>query len=340
MPSRIKKSAINSVVKKVLAERQRTQITKIVKRVLNEQEEAKAAGGSWPADPPKNLPVTEGGGPKPAEVVAVFKKMAAMGPPKDGAEQLAQIGGEKALAKNYLALQAQFKGSSKNPARIKMPVVDPDKDLDDLNNRLKKGALDLKPPYADIDLGGHKAKEAGAANRKDQIKITRSEALVRKIAKIVVERMNNLKEQDLDDVHPQGLNKMPKQVRADYLTKGLKDGETADDSAVTMTPAVITVGEALPTQSQVYIDKSLWNVMNFGGTAPGQKAFAKKNDIIAIESGGKAYILDGHHRWSSAFLSGGPSAKLDVNLIKGLDIAPAIAALRSYGNARGNKQKG
>ena len=107
-----------------------------------------------------------------------------------------------------------------------------------------------------------------------------------------------------------------------------------------MKPAVITVGQALPTQSQVYVDKSLWNVLNFGGTAPGQKAFAKKNDIIAIESGGKAYILDGHHRWSSAFLSGGPSAKLDVNLIKGLDIAPAIAAMRAYGNARGNKQKG
>ena len=107
-----------------------------------------------------------------------------------------------------------------------------------------------------------------------------------------------------------------------------------------MSPDVITVGEALPTQSQVYVDKSLWNVLNFGGTPPGEKAFAKKNDIIAIESGGKAYILDGHHRWSSAFLSGGPNAQLDVNLIRGLDIAPAIAALRSYGNARGNKQKG
>ena len=133
---------------------------------------------------------------------------------------------------------------------------------------------------------------------------------------------------------------MPTQVRAAYLTKGLKDGDKADDSAVTMKPAVITVGEALPTQSQVYIDKSLWNVLNYSGTAPGEKAFAKKNDIIAIESEGKAYILDGHHRWSAAMLSGGPTATLDVNLIRGLEISPAIAALRSYGNARGNKQKG
>ena len=314
-------------------------IIETVRQIL-EAEESESKGGSFPADPPKTMPVTESDGPSPEDVVAIFKKMSAMNPPKDGAEELAQIGGEKALAKNYLALKGQFKGSSKNPARIKMPVVDPKKDLDDLENRLKKGALDLKPPYADLDMQGYSKEKDAPANRKDKARRLRNEALIKKVAQLVIERMSNLQEKDIEDVHPQGLNKMPKQVRADYLTKGLKDGDKTDDSSVTMTPAVITVGEALPTQSQVYVDKSLWNVLNFGGTAPGAKAFAKKNDIIAIESGGKAYILDGHHRWSSAFLSGGPSAKLDVNLIKGLDIAPAIAALRSYGNARGNKQKG
>lgn len=314
-------------------------LVETIKRLLEQEEEQAASGGGFPPDAPKTMPVTETSGPTAEEVVAKFKELS-VGAPNDGAKELAQIGGEKVLAKNYELLQKQFAGSGNNPARIKMPVVDPNKDLEDLENRIKKGALDLKPPYAKLDTQGHKAKEAGAANRKDETRRLRNEALVQKITKLVVERVKNLREQDLDDVHPQGLNKMPKQVRADYLTKGLKDGDKTDDSAVTMSPEVITVGEALPTQSQVYVDKSLWNVLNFGGTAPGQKAFAKKNDIIAIESGGKAYILDGHHRWSSAFLSGGPSAKLDVNLIRGLEIAPAIAALRSYGNARGNKQKG
>ena len=323
----------------------RKRLEEVVRRIIEASDGAGNVSGGWPAKPPKNLPVTETSGPTPEQVVQTFKKMAAAGSPKDGTEQLTQIGGEEALAKNYLGLKAQFKGSSKNPARIKMPVVDPDKDLEDLDARLEKGALDLKPPYADkkhMDLGGHKSKEAGAANRKDGDRKARNEALIRKVAQLVIEKMNKLQEQEasLDQIHPQGLNKMPKQVRADYLTKGLKDGDDSDDSAVTMAPAVITVGEALPTQSQVYVDKSLWNVLNFGGTPPGEEAFAKKNDIIAIESKGKAYILDGHHRWSSAFLSGGPTAKLKVNLIKGLDIAPAIAALRAYGNARGNKQKG
>ena len=295
----------------------------------------------WPPDPPKGVPVTQGSGPTPEQVVQIFKKLASMNPPQDAEKELAQMGGPEALAKNYELLRGQFANSSKNPDRIKMPVVDPVKDLKDLENRIAKGALDLKPPYADLDLDGHKSKESGAANRKDKVTLRKNEALIKKIAQLIIERKQSIREQgEIDQVHPQGLNKMPKQVRAAYLTKGLKDGDKADDSAVTMKPAVITVGEALPTQSQVYIDKSLWNVLNYSGTAPGEKAFAKKNDIIAIESEGKAYILDGHHRWSAAMLSGGPTATLDVNLIRGLEISPAIAALRSYGNARGNKQKG
>jgi hypothetical protein len=318
-------------------------LVETIKRLL-EQEEQPASGG-FPGKAPKEMPLSDGAGPKPDEVVA---KLAAMadGAPNDAKKELEKIGGAEVLKKNYLLLAKQFKGAANNPDRIKMPVVDPDKsdpdiadDGGDLGKRLKKGALDLKPPYADIDLGGHKAKEAGAANRKDQIKITRSEALVRKIAKIVVERMNNLQEQDLDDVHPQGLNKMPKQVRADYLTKGLKDGDNADDSAVTLTKAEIPVGKARPSQKQVYIDKSLWNILKFTGTDPGGTAHGDAN-MIAIDVGGEYVILDGHHRWSSAFLSGGPSAKVRVQVLKGLNTAESIAALRAYGNARGNKQKG
>ena len=61
--------------------------------------------------------------------------------------------------------------------------------------------------------------------------------------------------------------------------------------------------------------------------------------MIAIKDGGEYVVLDGHHRWSSAFLSGGPSAKVNVQVIDGLNVGEAIAALRAYGNARGNVQK-
>ena len=316
-------------------------IEEVVKRFLKESKLTEEGSGGWPAKPPKKHPVSESGGPSSEEVVAIFQKLASMSPPQDAEKELAQMGGPESLVKNYELLRGQFANSSKNPDRIKMPVVDPVKDLKDLENRIAKGALDLKPPYADLDLDGHKSKESGAANRKDKVTLRKNEALVKKIAQLIIERKQSIREQgDLDQVHPQGLNKMPKQVRADYLTKGLKDGDKTDDSAVTMTPEIITVGDAFPTQSQVYVDKSLWNILNFTGTAPGEEAFAKKNDIIAIKSGDQNYILDGHHRWSAAMLSGGPTAKLKVNLIQGLEISPAIAALRSYGNARGNQQKG
>ena len=147
-----------------------------------------------------------------------------------------------------------------------------------------------------------------------------------------------IKEQSTEEIFPRGLDK--DQAAAEkYLTKGERDGNPTDDSAVTLTKAEIPVGKARPSQKQIYIDKSLWNILKFTGTDPGGTAHGDAN-MIAIDVGGEYIILDGHHRWSSAFLSGGPTAKVRVQVLKGLDKDNAIAALRSYGNARGNAQKG
>jgi len=299
-----------------------------VQKIL--EAEAEAAGGSWPSAPPKKLARTESSGPSPDEVVAQFKQFAAMGPPESAEEQLAMIGGEEVLKSNYEALSKRFKGSSKNPERIKMPVVDPKKgDIDDsggdLGARMKKGQLDLKAPFAQENI--------------------------QHIAKMVLETLRQrglLVEQEpaaqgsgdggsMDDKFPQDL--LGDKERSDaFLTKGDRDGSQTDDSAVTMTKAAIPVGEAFPSQKQVYIDKSLWNILNFGGPGKGGTAFGKA-DMIAIKKGSEYIILDGHHRWSSAFLAGGPTAKVNVQVIDGLNTDEAIAALRAYGNARGNKQK-
>ena len=117
-----------------------------------------------------------------------------------------------------------------------------------------------------------------------------------------------------------------------------KDKQPADDSQVQLKPVPIDVANSYPTQSAVYLDKSLWNILNFGPTSKGGVAHGKPN-LIAIQDGENNYILDGHHRWSSAWISGGPSAKIRVQALTGLDVKTAIAALRSYGNARDNEQK-
>jgi hypothetical protein len=142
-----------------------------------------------------------------------------------------------------------------------------------------------------------------------------------------------------EEKFPEDLAGKSTQERERYLTKGQRDKNTNDDSAVTLTPGPISVATSFPTQKQVYLDKSMWNIMNFGPTPKGGTAFGKPN-LIAIVDGNNNFILDGHHRWSSAYISGGPQAKIKVQKLVGLDIPTAIAALRSVGNAFGNKQKG
>jgi hypothetical protein len=255
------------------------------------------AGGSWPSKPTKTIAITSDSNLSSEAIMGAWKKLAALNPPKDPETVLAGIGGAKQLVANVKALEKNFAGAANNPARIDMPVVDPDKDMADLKGRLQKGQLDFKEPF----VHGQ-----NAPSKKD---------------------------------FPRGLDKVSDEEQEAFLTKGLKDKQPTDDSQVQLKPVPIDVAKSYPTQSAVYLDKSLWNILNFGPTDKGGVAHGKPN-LIAIQDGGNNYILDGHHRWSSAWISGGPSAKIRVQALTGLDVDTAIAALRSYGNARDNAQKG
>ena len=270
------------------------------RKFVNEEEQpaTEQDSGSWPSKPTKTIKITASSNLDSDTILGTWKKLSSMNPPKDPDKALAAIGGPEALVKNVKMLEKNFAGSSKNPARIDMPVVDPAKDMDDLKNRLSKGALDVKPPFApDGD-----SKPSG-------------------------------------EDFPRDLDSMDQEKQDAFLTKGLRDKDKADDAAVSLGETPIPVKDSYPTQSAVYLDKSMWNILNFGPTKVGGEAFGKPN-LIAIQDGDQNYILDGHHRWSSAFISGGPGASIRVQALKGLDIPVAIAALRSYGNARDNKQKG
>ena len=255
------------------------------------------SAGSWPGSPPKRVPITASSNLTPEEIMNIWKKLSSMSPPKDADKILAGIGGPRALVANVKRLESHFADAAANPARVDMPVVDPSKDLADLKTRLSKGALDVKPPFADLEEVAYDMPQ-----------------------------------------FPTGLDKQPDDVKQRFLTKGLDDGNTEDDKSVSLVTAPIDVDKTYPTQSAVYLDKSMWNILNFGPTEKGGTAFGEPN-LIAIQDGQSNYILDGHHRWSSAMISGGPKAKIRVQALTGLDIPTAIASLRAYGNARGNKQK-
>ena len=270
------------------------------RKFVNEEEQpaTEQDSGSWPSKPTKTIKITASSNLDSDTILGTWKKLSSMNPPKDPDKALAAIGGPEALVKNVKMLEKNFAGSSKNPARIDMPVVDPAKDMDDLKGRLAQGALDVKPPFApDGD-----SKPSG-------------------------------------EDFPRDLDSVDQEKQDAFLTKGLRDKDKADDAAVSLGETPIPVKDSYPTQSAVYLDKSMWNILNFGPTKVGGEAFGKPN-LIAIQDGDQNYILDGHHRWSSAFISGGPGASIRVQALKGLDIPVAIAALRSYGNARDNKQKG
>jgi len=264
------------------------------------QAEAPAAkGGSWPKEPTKTIAITADSNLDGDTILGTWKKLAAMNPPQDPQQTLAAIGGPNVLIKNVKELEKNFAGSADNPPRIDMPHVDPDDDIDDLKARLSKGELDVKEPFAPLE----------------EVKY------------------------DMPDKFPTGLDQADQEIQDKFLTKGLRDNSSTDDSAVTLEPTPIDVNVSYPTQSAAYLDKSIWNILNYGPTKVGGVAFGDPT-LIAIQSpDGKNFILDGHHRWSSAWISGGSGAKIRVQALKGLDIPTAIAALRAYGNARDNPQK-
>ena len=303
--------------------------------------EKETSGGSWPSKPPKTIRITSDSNLSDEQILGVWKKLSSMNPPKDPDEILRGIGGPEALVSHVKQLEKNFAKAGNAPPRSKMPVVDPKKDIEDLRGRLAKGKLDVKPPFADWDeLEGEATTQAGKQGvardgRQGPLAVDpNSKAKKTKRSLASRGRMREGEEE-----FPTDLVDDPDPVQDAYLTKGLHDGDRTDDSAVQLVDDVkIGVSSSFPTQSEVYLDKSMWNIMNFGPTKKGGTAFGKPN-LIAIQDGGNNFILDGHHRWSSAFISGGPNASIRVQALKGLEVPTAIEALRSYGNARDNKQK-
>lgn len=100
-----------------------------------------------------------------------------------------------------------------------------------------------------------------------------------------------------NDPFPQGLDT---QTGKEWVTGGLakNDGDAKDD-IVKVKMKSVAVGQLKPIQKQIYFDKSIKNVAQFG--AKGTIDFSKsKNNYYVISSDNR--IIDGHHRFLSAVL--------------------------------------
>jgi len=285
------------------------------RKFVNEQEEEQAAfkfAMNSGAEAPTNVPLTWGGAVdlKAAVQSAVAAAAKQLYGSEDAARQALQavlkvVGGEEALALNLAALTKRMaKGPAydleKIPPRADMPVLDPEQ-FGEFVQRLSAGHLDTKSDFADP---------------------------------------SPLAEGALDSPNfPDDMHAKSPETKKYFLTKGGRDkgGLDDEDSSVGFNQnQQIPVGKGYPTQQQIYVDKALFNMLNFGAVKGGE---LHGSQVIAVEAGGDYYILDGHHRWASGML-GSPSNTMKAAIISGFNnLSQPLALLRAYGGAVGNSPR-
>ncbi len=118
-----------------------------------------------------------------------------------------------------------------------------------------------------------------------------------------------------------------------FLVKGKHDGNQTDDSIDVQVGGSMANSEMIPTQSNILAGKSLLFafLQGVGGSDLSDMGGA------FVTSAGE--ILDGHHRWSGAFIgTGGGLTHNNVHIVQGNkdELLPALTAI---GNAIGNQQK-
>lgn len=125
---------------------------------------------------------------------------------------------------------------------------------------------------------------------------------------------------------PEGLSGEQAQ---NWLEAGLKDGSKEDDiTQVSRLDA--TAGDLKPIQRQIYFDKSITATAE-SGVDRTQDSIQNKS-LLVVSSDNR--IIDGHHRWLSAFLID-PDMELSGVQID-LPIDKLLPLSKSYGDAMGN----
>lgn len=134
--------------------------------------------------------------------------------------------------------------------------------------------------------------------------------------------------QHKDNPFPEGLK--GKQAKK-WVRAGLKDGDMNDDK-IKVSGAKVAVKNLKPIQKQIYFDKSMKTIIDFGIEAT--KSFLSSKTFFIISSDN--YIIDGHHRFLAGMLID-PSISVKVVSIN-LPIAKLLPMTLAYGDAIGNKR--
>ena len=277
----------------------------------------------------------------------------------DAIAKWAEEVGESELANRISTVAGKLPGGA--PAKQDMPALEGD-DAAAVADALSPGGefnIDLESAWAsgadDFDtwFGGlpddAKAKfDGGEVPEVEELEVDKGESSAKKDTSDVKEgRRFSLAAALFEDAFPRyGMGAMPgakpgTKSQADvvgkalaFLTKGMLDGDMKDDQVQVAVGGSLANSAMEPTQSNILAAKSLLfaflqgvgksDLSDMGG------AFVTTNNEI----------LDGHHRWSGAYIgTGGGLTHGNVNIVTG-DADKLIPMLVSVGNALGRDQKG
>jgi len=211
-----------------------------------------------------------------------------------------------------------------------------------VSTKVDKAREYVSKKYPDFDINkeipdfeknykfAQKMAKGGFAKRKDMPVIDNRDIklLQKRLSQGKVDISSPFADNDVpNDPFPQGLDtKIGKQ----WVTHGLRDGDK-DDDKVDVKIRSVSVGNLKPIQKQIYFDKSIKNVANFG--AQGTRDFASsKNNFYVISKDNR--IIDGHHRFLSAVLVD-PKMKVTALQID-LPIDKLLPMTLAYTDAIGN----
>jgi len=121
-------------------------------------------------------------------------------------------------------------------------------------------------------------------------------------------------------------NPLPSAAAEKFMVKGLRDGSASDDKIVTDMGASFPAGSLKPSQTAVYLGKSLGMAIN--GVKGGNLG-----SIVSSDN----YILDGHHRWAATMFND-PSATVEGIRVS-LKIGDLVPVLRAAGDAMNSGER-
>lgn len=140
---------------------------------------------------------------------------------------------------------------------------------------------------------------------------------------------------DIFKPYAKGKLYMPKKVSRsegeEWIDLGFQDGSISDDK-VPARVANVAVGKMKPTQSQIWLDKLINNIIKWGAPASGSPVLSQT--IIGSKEG---YILDGHHRFGQAILANPGLGMKTLVVPFGIDLLVKVG--KTYGEAIGNRPK-